>query len=293
MSVLIPAIPALCDITSSTLQYISLNFMDPSIYVMIRGGLPITTAIFSVIFLGRKLFSHHILGLSLVVVGIALVGVSDIMSENNEENDPNNSLGLILALLSLIGTAIQFIIEEKIFKKWYVHPLKQVGLEGSWGLLYSVIVIIITSNITCSPPDGAQCNNGYLENPWSAITDILANGPLLIYVCLTMISLSFFNFCGVSVTKHVSSLARSIVSILVTVVVWAFSLLELGQAFEWLQLCGFLVLVSGNLIYNEVIEVPGFRKHTAKSQEEKRQANAKLMEDENESHAPENNTETN
>lgn len=52
--------------------------MEPSIYVMLRGGLPITTALFSVMFLGRKLNKNHVLGLSFVVIGITIVGISGV-----------------------------------------------------------------------------------------------------------------------------------------------------------------------------------------------------------------------
>jgi len=49
------AIPASADFFTSTLQYIALNFLNPSVYQMLRGGVIVITAIFSVMFLKRKL----------------------------------------------------------------------------------------------------------------------------------------------------------------------------------------------------------------------------------------------
>jgi len=43
---------------------------------MLRGGISVVTAALSIIFLNRKLYSHHYLGLSLAVLGIGIVGSS-------------------------------------------------------------------------------------------------------------------------------------------------------------------------------------------------------------------------
>jgi Permeases of the drug/metabolite transporter (DMT) superfamily len=260
----VPLLPACCDITATTLQLAALTMMDPSIYVMIRGGIPITTAIFSVIFLKRKLYNHHVFGLSLVVVGISLVGYCQVINQTDDEQSSNAVLGLILSLMSLIGTAAQFIIEEKIFNKYYVHPLKMVGLEGFWGLFLSGAVITIASYIPCDPA-ASYCNMGYFENPQNAIHDILHHNDLLFYIILGMISLGFLNFFGVSCTKYVSSLARSVVMITVPVVVWVYSLLFMDGKFYWLQLLGFIILVTGNFIYQEVLEIPGMNQNTKKA----------------------------
>lgn len=46
---------------------------------MLRGGLVIFVAINSVIFLRKKYFPHHYMGVGLVVVGITMVGVSSVL----------------------------------------------------------------------------------------------------------------------------------------------------------------------------------------------------------------------
>ena len=70
------AIPALCDFFTSTLQYIALNFISPSVYQMMRGGAIITTFLFSIWFLKAKPQKHQILGSILALVGITIVGTS-------------------------------------------------------------------------------------------------------------------------------------------------------------------------------------------------------------------------
>lgn len=49
-------------------------------------------------------------------------------------------------------------------------------------------------------------------------------GLLAFYIILGIFTISVFNICGVNVTKHVSSLARSIVDVTRTIVVWVASI---------------------------------------------------------------------
>lgn len=73
------AIPALCDFITSTLQYIALNFIPGSVYQMMRGGTIVTTFIFSIVFLKSKVQKHQILGSALALIGVLIVGTSNMI----------------------------------------------------------------------------------------------------------------------------------------------------------------------------------------------------------------------
>lgn len=75
----------MCDFCATCLQFAGLLMVPASIWQMLRGGTLVIVAIFSVLFLNRKLFRHHILGLFLVVCGITLVGLAAI-----EGSDPTS-----------------------------------------------------------------------------------------------------------------------------------------------------------------------------------------------------------
>jgi drug/metabolite transporter (DMT)-like permease len=266
---LIPYIPACCDMVGSTLQFISINLINQSIYMMLRGGTPIVTAALSVAFLGRKLYSHHYVGLSLTVVGIGVVGLSEYLQDTS--GGSNMVLGLICVIGSLCTTGVQFIIEEKILNSFYILPIKMVGMEGVWGLFLAGAAILVTSFLPCSYEAGvddtnAMCQpNGYVEDPSLGFQTLFTHYQMIIYCILAIASLSFFNFFGVSVTKYVSSLARSLLIITVTVIIWIWDILVEGEDFNWVQLIGFVVLVFGNSVYQEVIELPGLNKNTKKN----------------------------
>ena len=73
------AIPAFCDFVTSTLQYIALNFIPGSVYQMMRGGTIVTTFIFSIVFLKSKVEKNQILGAALALIGVLIVGTSNMI----------------------------------------------------------------------------------------------------------------------------------------------------------------------------------------------------------------------
>ena len=87
-----------------------------------------------------------------------------------------------------------------------------------------------------------------------------------------IISIACFNITGVTITKYINALARSVADVARTIIVWVVGIIvtvTLGKNYpnyNWelingwaifVELIGFLVLVSGNLVYNEIIKIPG------------------------------------
>ena len=68
-----------------------------------------------------------------------------------------------------------------------------------------------------------------------------------------MVSIAFFNFAGISVTKEMSATTRMVLDSVRTLVIWGVSLGIGWQVFHFLQLIGFFVLVVGMCIYNDLI----------------------------------------
>jgi drug/metabolite transporter (DMT)-like permease len=51
---------------------------------MMRGFVVLIVALFSVLFLKRKQYRHHVVSLIVLVSGVALVGVSSMISSDSE-----------------------------------------------------------------------------------------------------------------------------------------------------------------------------------------------------------------
>jgi drug/metabolite transporter (DMT)-like permease len=72
------AIPAISDFITSTLQLVALNFISGSVYQILRGGSIVTTFIFSIVFLKIKVKRCQIIGAGLSLIGIIIVGISNV-----------------------------------------------------------------------------------------------------------------------------------------------------------------------------------------------------------------------
>ena len=88
------------------------------------------------------------------------------------------------------------------------------------------------------------------------------NWKLMFAVITHVISIALYNFVGINLTQLVSSTARAIVDTVRTVFVWLFFLIpspirvEGGkEEFHVLQFFGFILLIAGTLIYNEIVEL--------------------------------------
>jgi drug/metabolite transporter (DMT)-like permease len=288
------AIPALCDFFGSTLMTFGLTMMAPSVYQMFRGSLIFFTALFSVIFLKNKLYRHNYLAMVIVISGLIMVGLASqvfpapIPDGRPKGSETKNSFwGIILVVIAQVFSATQFIVEEKFMKGYHCDPLKAVGWEGIWGAsLYAIILIIFQfipcdpdasiTKMICAPNDKGEW---WLEDTAFAFKQIGNNGLLMFFVILYICSIAIFNYVGISVAKYASSPARAVVDTVRTIVVWGFFLMPFiykcdRESFNWLQLVGFIFLVLGTVIYNEVLVLPflGLNMYTKKAIKEKEDA---------------------
>ena len=264
--------PALFDIMGTTISSISLTFLPSSIYQMFRGAIIIFTCSGSMLFLKSKFYRHHFFGIFIVVIGLCIVGLNAILNGNNATGE-NPAFGIFLAILSQVFSSLLLITEEKLLKGYETPPLKAVGLEGMWGVCVYIILLFGFYFIKCDEwPEFLQ--NGVcikdkvdnysirFENALFALKQIYHSTELKCYLSLYVLSIAFFNFSGLTISKNVSSTARTIVDTMRTIVIWVFFLTmpfvpeETKETFSWLQLLGFSILILGSVIYNEILVIP-------------------------------------
>jgi hypothetical protein len=117
---------------------------------------------------------------------------------------------------------------------------------------------LITYNATMGD---MACN--HVEDTWDALQQMSNNPKILLFTVLNLCSIAFFNFFGVSVTKYVNSATRMVLDSLRTMVIWGFSMAVGWETFCYVQIIGFVVLLTGTFIFNGIIQVPGFDYTTA------------------------------
>lgn len=73
-------IPAICDMTATSIMYIGLNLTYPSSFQILRGSVIVFVGILSVGFLNRVLIKREWSGIAFIILGLVVVGLSDFLS---------------------------------------------------------------------------------------------------------------------------------------------------------------------------------------------------------------------
>ncbi|BDA40609.1 Solute carrier family 35 member F6 [Coccomyxa sp. Obi] len=268
-------LPTLCDAAATTMLNIGLFYTYASTFQMLRGTMVVFAGLLTIVLLKRSLHLHHWMGIILIVAGAAMVGASSIIYDNGAlsftgvrrllyqdgaaflgNSNPSAAkdplLGDIMIVAAQVLAATQFIVEEKYLAKYRVPALLAVGLEGFWGLVLSAIALPVLGVVRGT--DGLP-----LDSATQAFQEIAKSKQLQITTAASVISIAFFNFFGISVTKKLSGASRCTIDACRTLFVWIFSLWAGWERFHILEVVGFLVLVSGTSLYNELIRscLPG------------------------------------
>ncbi|XP_071161412.1 solute carrier family 35 member F6-like [Mytilus edulis] len=259
---LIVAVPTICDLVGTSVAGIGLIYVDASVWQMLRGSIIIFAGILSKIFLKRKLRVVHWCGMLVTMIGLVLVGCSSVFKSQHTAEGSKTILGIILILASQVVSASQMVIEEMFLKKRSLHPLQVVGTEGSFGALLMIAVVLPVMYFI----PGSDVNNSY-ENSLDAIYQIFSEPRLLVFCLLYLLSIAFYNYFGLAVTKSLTAVHRTLIDACRTILVWVVDLLifyafdkDFGEPFDktygLLQVDGFLFLLIGTALYNELVVVP-------------------------------------
>ena len=199
-----------------------------------------------------------------------MVGASPIIypedgGPSDDKGAGSATIGIILIIVAQVFGGGLFISEEKLLNIYYLHPLKIIGWEGFWGCFIYVILLIILQFIPCNDDD--ICPYGSVEDTPQAFYEFGQNNLIWAFAVGTSLSIAFFNAFGVAITKYASAAQRSTIDTCRTLIIWIFFIFLKGPAHErfiWLQLVGFVMLVFGTFVFNEILIIPfcGFNQYT-------------------------------
>ncbi|GLH14934.1 Solute carrier family 35 member F6 [Gryllus bimaculatus] len=234
--VLLP--PALCDMCLTSLMYIGLNLTYASSFQMLRG---------------------------LVVVGLSdlgaendknVTGISEekygFMKGSGNHSTSDIILGDALVIGAQALAAVQMVWEEKFVAGLDIPALQAVGWEGVFGFVVLGTLQIPFYYIHVPPPYSANPHNR-LEDVPDAFVQMGHEPLIIIAVTGTILSIAFFNFAGISVTKEISATTRMVLDSVRTLVIWVCTLGLRWQPFHWLQVVGFIIFLIGMCVYNNIL----------------------------------------
>ncbi|XP_078001225.1 solute carrier family 35 member F6-like [Glandiceps talaboti] len=264
-------IPAALHLLSNSLGGIGLVLVSAYVWQMLRGCTIIFTGISAKIFLKRKLFCVHWSGMVVTMFGLCLVGLSSIFEEDNSKKAHEITIGIFLILASQVIQALQMTLEESVLKKRGYLPLHIVSMKGIYGMILMCTIVL---PILYYIPDNSKYSHRF-EDSVDALLQIQSDYRLLALCLGYILSVAFFNFFSMSITKTMTAVHGTLIDACRTIVVWVVSLLifyfideNFGEPFNttWgiLQIDGFVFLVIGTLLYNEVLDtqwIPGCRRN--------------------------------
>jgi drug/metabolite transporter (DMT)-like permease len=84
------------DFLTSTMQKIALNFLPGSVWQMLRGGVIVTTAIFSRFFLQMRPRKNHYFGCAFAILGIIIVGISNVAFAEKSSSSESDTVNIFI-----------------------------------------------------------------------------------------------------------------------------------------------------------------------------------------------------
>jgi len=286
-------LPTFLDLLGTSLGGIGLVYCEASIWQMLRGSIIVFTGLLSWVFLKRKIALYRWFAIFLTICGLAAVGYSNILIDNEKSESSSVGSGERFSLLTIVQdvllgsssggghkepgkgmvvvgilcilcgqlvAAMQMVVEEKLLKGRSLAPMHIVGLEGMIGFLLMLFVVLPAMFFI---PGNQKSPVGYdtYENSWDAILQMGHSTLILCCGILYCLSIAFYNFFGLSVTKHLTCVHRTLIDACRTIFVWSFDLIvgiEHWSVWSFLELGGFAFLICGTLIYNGIIKLPCF-----------------------------------
>lgn len=141
----------------------------------------------------------------------------------------------------------------------YSFQIAAVGYEGLFGFATLGVLLVPFYYIKVGPPFSDNTTDS-LENVLDALYQIGNSWQILVSILGTIVSIAFFNYAGISVTKEISATTRMVLDSVRTLVIWVFSMAIGWQVFQPLTLSGFIFLLFGMCLYNDILICQTYRR---------------------------------
>jgi len=266
------AIPAIFDLAATALCMMGLQYLDASIYQMLRGSGIIFVALMKTHVLKEHLNKFHWVGVFWNVVSIVIVGSAAILAtgtktgsevdddgamggSNADVTSSQTFLGVALMIAGAFVQSMQFVFEEHVMKMDVpASPLLLIGMEGFWGTFLGIFVMYPIAYYM--PGD----DHGSYEDPFNTWAMIVNSRNIQLAFIIYFFTIFFYNLFAVLVTFMLSSVWHAILDNFRPITVWVTDLFifyfispllgEVWTKYSYIQIAGMAVLLYGTAIYN-------------------------------------------
>lgn len=255
------AIPAVFDLAATALCMMGLQYLDVSIYQMLRGSGIIFVALMKQHVLKEHLHKFHWVGVFFNVVSVVIVGATALLASGGEGGSTGNVtsaqtlMGVLLMMAGAFVQAVQFVFEEHVMKMDIpAPPLLLIGMEGFWGTVLSITVMYPLGYFL------PGSDHGSYEDPFNTWAMLMNSRNIQIAFVIYFFTIFFYNLFAVLVTFELSSVWHAILDNFRPITVWITDLFiyyyispsfgEVWTPYSYLQIVGMGVLLYGTAVYN-------------------------------------------
>jgi len=222
--------PAVLNMLSSSLTLFGLMLTNSRSLQMISCSVIILVVILSMCIFKKILKINEWIGLVLVIFGMIIIGLTQSIEHGKDE-----LLGDIMIAVGQFLVACQYVYEEAVVVRLDIPPLQFVGLEGIFGFIILTIFIFPLEFFPLPEIfNGLNASNTVVNNI-DALIQVYNQPLLLVPLFIFMLSIAFYSFSGIYLTKELSATTRMVFDSFRIIIVWAFSVALSWQEFNSIQ----------------------------------------------------------
>ena len=123
------------------------------------------------------------------------------------------------------------------------------------------VLLVMFQFIPCSNDQLCSASAGVIEDSIGAFQEMGTSTAQIVFTVVLLPLVCFYNTSGTSVTAYGSAAARCTIEQLRNLLVWIyFMIIKVNgryiESFTVLQLFGFIILIFGILVFNELVILP-------------------------------------
>lgn len=249
-------VPAFFDLSRYGLMYIAVKLAYHSSYILSRSAAVLFTVLLRVAFLSKHMAKYMWVSIMMVFIGLGLFGMTDFVHKTPTGYDQYGlAAGCLLMVMSQIMIAMQIVYEEKFMDKHSIHPLRVIGLEGCFGSVVAVILLIPFSFISAGP--FSVLYQTHLVDIRDAFLQMRSSYILALCFVGRIVSKTVNYYSGLRfVTNQRDAAKRITIDVQHDLIIWGISLILHWQNYFYPQIIGLVLVPIGMLVYCDVIPLP-------------------------------------
>lgn len=212
--------------------------------------------VFQIIFCGLlsypiihyPIYRHQMLAITLILIGFGLISFYSLSQVKHWSI-------IIISLSSYFIWSFILVVDKWIMERMHISPYKLIFYFGVIGTIIQLILFIPLNYIPCNKPI-CDKDNTVVEPIIQTFSMVLKNPRVCFYVFLASFFYSIYMILLNIANKQLNPTHSSMSEILTNLIIWIYYMeieKEVKEYYYYISILGYVVIIIGSLIYNEII----------------------------------------